>query len=260
MPEPTLSDDRLARLERRTEWPLAAAAIIFLIAYAWPILQPDLESGYRHAFAAIDTAVWVVFVAEYVTRLVLARRRWDWFWRHLLDLAVVALPMFRPLRLLRLVVLLRILNRRAADTLRGRIAVYVTGLTLLLVFSGSLAVLSAERGAPGSNITSFGDAVWWSVVTISTVGYGDYYPVTVTGRLVAVVLMLGGIALLSSVTAGLASFIVSAARDGETDTGVEARTDESDAATLSRADVAELVAEIKHLRTLIETRGVADEA
>ena len=76
------------------------------------------------------------------------------------------------------------------------------------MFVAALAVLDFERNAREASITTFGDALWWAFVTITTVGYGDYSPVTVEGRLVAVGLMLGGIALIGLVTASLASWIV----------------------------------------------------
>jgi voltage-gated potassium channel len=69
----------------------------------------------------------------------------------------------------------------------------------LVLFVAALAVLQAERGHPGGNIESFGDALWWAVTTVTTVGYGDRFPVTTTGRFVAGGLMLAGIALLGVV-------------------------------------------------------------
>ncbi len=83
------------------------------------------------------------------------------------------------------------------------------GTAVVAVGLGSLAVLDAERSAPEANITSFGDALWWSATTVTTVGYGDRFPVTTEGRLVAVVLMLLGIAVVSSVTAAVASWFLS---------------------------------------------------
>jgi Ion channel len=80
----------------------------------------------------------------------------------------------------------------------GRI--YVAGGASLLAFCAALAVLDAERSSPDANIGDFGDAIWWAVTTMTTVGYGDHYPVTAAGRLVAFVLMIGGIALLGTVT------------------------------------------------------------
>ena len=118
---------------------------------------------------------------------------------HIPDLLVIALPFLRPLRLLRLVALLRIMNRSAAGSLRGKVAIYATGGVLLLVFIASLAVLDAERGKPGSNIENIGDALWWALTTVTTVGYGDQFPVTDQGRMVAAALMLCGIALIGMV-------------------------------------------------------------
>jgi voltage-gated potassium channel len=69
-------------------------------------------------------------------------------------------------------------------------------------------VLDVERSSPDANITDFGDAIWWAVTTMTTVGYGDRYPVTGIGRIVAFALMVGGIALLGTVTATLASWLV----------------------------------------------------
>ncbi|MBT9605972.1 potassium channel family protein [Microbacterium sp.] len=91
--------------------------------------------------------------------------------------------------------------------LRGRAAVYTIGATALTVFVSALAVFDAERGSDGP-ITSFGDAIWWSFETITTVGYGDYFPVTPTGRIVAIGLMIGGSAPIDVVTAPVASWIV----------------------------------------------------
>jgi voltage-gated potassium channel len=89
----------------------------------------------------------------------------------------------------------------------------VTGAGILLVFVAALAVLDVERGQPGSNIENIGDAVWWALTTVTTVGYGDQYPVTDRGRVVAAALMLGGIALIGMVTATLASYLVEAVKD-----------------------------------------------
>lgn len=77
-----------------------------------------------------------------------------------------------------------------------------------MVFVAALALLDAERYAPNSTITSFGDAAWWAITTITTAGYGDRFPVTGEGRFVAVGLMLAGIVLLGVVTAAVASWFV----------------------------------------------------
>jgi voltage-gated potassium channel len=231
------SQDRLRRWEHLGNWPLALAAIAFLAAYAWPIIRPNLNPGWRDICLVVVNVVWAVFIVDYVVRLALAHDRWRYVWRHLPDLIVLALPFLRPLRL---VILLKVLHRRAADTLRGRIAIYVVGATILLVFCASLAVLDAERGHHGANLTSLGDALWWSATTVTTVGYGDHFPVTGTGRAVAVGLMIGGVALLGVVTATLASWLIDRVREAE---------EQAEAAT--RADVATLTAEVRELKAMI---------
>jgi voltage-gated potassium channel len=219
--------------ERASEWPLIGIAVAFLVAYAWPILDPDLPSGLADSLAIVTTVVWVLFAVDYLTRLALAPARWAFVRGHPLDLIVLALPMFRPLRALRVVPILLRLNRRAVDSLHGQVAMYVTGAVSLIVFIASLAVLDAERDAPNPNITTFADALWWSAATVSTVGYGDRFPTTGEGRWVAVGLMLAGIALVGVVTATLAAWFVQ--RLGK----VEAET---------RDDVAEVAAELRRLR------------
>jgi voltage-gated potassium channel len=214
--------------------------VLFLGAYAWPILQPTLSHSLRELCTAIVYVSWAMFAVDYVGRLALAERKRTFVWHNLLDLASIALPVLRPLRLLRLVALIRVLNRKATPSLQGRVAIYVGSTVVLIVFVAALAVLDAERGKPHANINSFGDALWWSVTTVMTVGYGDRYPVTLGGRFVAVGLMLGGIALLGVVTASIASWLIGRVRDAEAT--AEAR--------LNR-HIEELRSEIAELKALV---------
>jgi voltage-gated potassium channel len=198
---------RLQRFEDRTEWPLAIVALLFLIAFSVQVLAHP----HGHSKTAIEVLMWViwgVFVADYFARLCLASGRLRWFVRHLFDLAIVGLPILRPLRLLRLVVLVAALQKVIGGAVRGRVVVYTASSAVLLLYAGSLAILDAEHDQPGTKITTFANALWWSICTVTTVGYGDESPVTGTGRLIAALLMLGGIGLVGTVTATLASWIV----------------------------------------------------
>lgn len=228
---------RVERWEQRSEWPLAVTALVFLVAFAWPILDPALATPVRLSCRVADYTAWAIFVIDYAVRLSIAERRVSYAGRHVFDLLIIALPVFRPLRLLRLIVFLRVLNKQAAATLRGRVAFYVVSSTALVIFCAALAELDAERHNPHSNIGSFHDSIWWAVTTMSTVGYGDRYPVTTEGRLVAVGLMIAGIALLGVVTASIATWLIDRVREVE---------EESKAAT--RADLAVLHAELAELR------------
>jgi voltage-gated potassium channel len=151
--------------------------------------------------------IWLVFVVDYVVSLALAPRRWHWFFTHLPQFFVVVLPLLRPLRLLRLVTLWGVLQRATGQVVRGRVTVYVAGSAVLLLGIAALAELEAERHAEHASITDFGTALWWAASTMTTVGYGDKVPVTIEGRLIAVGLMIAGIALLGVVTATLASWM-----------------------------------------------------
>lgn len=212
---------RLERWDERVEWPLALTALLFLAIYSVDVLAQPRGAMYRAVWIAEWTVV-ALFAADYVVRLILADDRRRWFVRHLFDLLIVTLPWFRPLRLVRLVVLIGALQKAAGDAIRGRVAVYTVGGALLLVYVASLAVLEYERDAPGSKITTFPVALWWSVSTITTVGYGDVAPITFGGRIIAVGLMVGAIGLVGSITATLASWIVQ--RVGEEETLGEAVT------------------------------------
>jgi voltage-gated potassium channel len=192
-----------------------------LVAYAWQIIG-NLQGPVATITETIITVTWVIFLVDYVVNLALAERRWHWFRTHLFDLMVVALPILRPLRLLRLVTLLSVLQRTAGAAFRGRVVVYVAGASILLVSVAALAVLDSERSVPGASITTFPEALWWAFVTVTTVGYGDLSPITDQGRIIAVFLMLGGIALIGVITATLASWIVE--RVSESDAETEAAT------------------------------------
>jgi len=196
------------RWERRAEVPLTLLALAFLVAYAWPVLDPRMTGDLRTFLDTVSWAVWAAFAADLAIRLRLADDWRAYGVRHWYDVALVALPLLRPLRLLRLLALVRILDRSAASNLAGRVLVYVSGAAALAVGLGALAVLDAEQDARDANITTIGDALWWASTTVTTVGYGDRYPVTTSGRLVAVALMLVGIGLVGSVTATIATWLL----------------------------------------------------
>lgn len=180
---------------------------------------------------ALDVALLVlcvVFAADYVARLALAKPQARWFWRNIPLLLMVVLPFFRPLYLLRLMTLLAVLRKATGSAFRGTVTVYVTVSALVIILIGALGVLDAEQNADGALITTFPDALWWALGTITTVGYGDLYPVTGTGRIIASGLMIAGIALVGSVTAALASWFVERIKDVDERAVREATTGGSD--------------------------------
>lgn len=197
----------LERYSRLFDIPLIITSVIFLVAYSWQVIEAPTGTPYEIS-ETVMSLTWFIFLVDYVVTIYLTEKGKRVTLANLFGLAVVALPMLRPLRLLRLVTLIRVLNRSSQVAFRGKVITYVAISASFLTFLAALAVLDAERLAEGAKILNFGDALWWAFVTITTVGYGDYYPVTLEGRLIAVGLMLGGISLIGVVTATLASWIV----------------------------------------------------
>ncbi|MFB9363413.1 potassium channel family protein [Actinoplanes nipponensis] len=223
-------------------------SVLFIAVYAVPILDPGLDPRWRRGCEAANLVIWALFGLEYLARLSLARNR-RWFLRsHWFDLLVLLLPILRPLRALRLITALSVLNRRAEAWTRGRLAIYVGVTTTLLVLIAALAVLEAERGHPDSTIQTYPQALWWGLVTITTVGYGDFYPTTLEGRLVALAMMLAGIGLIGFVTGSLASWIVE-----RIETAEKSADESADSALLLR-EIRELRREVAGLRLEVGSR------
>ena len=239
----TAGETRLLAWERRLDWPPTGLAVIFLGLYAFDVLNTRLSDGQHEVVDLVLTGIWVLFAADFIVRLALATNHRQFFRTHLLDVLILVLPMARPLRALRVLTVIGALNKRLRGGLHGKAAVYVVATTLLVGTIAALAVLDAERNAPHATITTFGDAVWWTISTITTVGYGDLYPITTEGRIVAGTLMVGGIALLGVITGSFATWFVASIRD------LEEEVDESGDEVNARLD--EVLVELRLLSTRV---------
>ena len=206
---------RLERYEARTSPTMTALAIVFLLVYGGPVIWPDLPAWLDRTAEAANIVIWVVFAVDLVVRVRLAPRRLQWLVRHPIDVLTVVLPVLRPLRILRVFTAGHSLLTRRGGLMRTGQAVLLSALVLVTV--GALAVLDAEQSADGASIVTFPDALWWAMTTVTTVGYGDLYPVTATGRVVAVALMVVGISVLGAVTASVAAWFVTTAAAGAQD-------------------------------------------
>lgn len=178
----------------------------------------DLPEETSRLLQAFDLAICAVFFLDFWIQFYKAENKWKflrWGW---IDL-VASIPMVDALRLGRIFRLIRILRVVKAfksikdfldsfflDKAKGTLNSALLVATLMIIFS-SIAILQVETDS-ASNITTAGDALWWSFVTITTVGYGDYFPVTLEGRLIAVVLMTTGVGLFGTFTAYVASWFV----------------------------------------------------
>jgi len=205
---------RQARWQQAVDWPLTIAALVFLVAYSISVIG-SVDVSTAALLRIVILVSWALFPVSYLVDLVLADHAWQWARRHPVNLLFVLLPLLRPLRLLRVLARSSLFQRSAGTAFRARVLVYLAGTAVLVTYIAALAVLEAERSDPNANITSFGDSLWWAAVTITTVGYGDFTPLTIRGRAIATALMLGGVAVLGVLTATLSSWIVQRVADLE---------------------------------------------
>jgi len=175
----------------------------------------------------VDTVVYimsgllsVVFLVDFTFRFVTAGPdRWQYFFKQFgwADLvASVPIPQLKILRIFRLFRAYRLGKEYGVRNMlrtfweeRAQSALLAVLLFIILLLEfGSMAMVWAEEDAGGANITTGGDAVWWAYVTITTVGYGDQYPVTTTGRVIGVLVLTGGVALFGTLTGYLANLFL----------------------------------------------------
>ncbi len=197
--------------------PLLILSLAMIPVLLLPVVL-KLSHGWHETLDTIDLIIWGAFALEYVLMLSLAASRWTYIRTHVLDLMLVALPLLRPLRILRSVRALRLLRlarlttvatrgiRLSRQRLASKGAAYALGVAVVLMVAAAALELDAEKTK--GNIRTFGDSLWWAMTTVTTVGYGDHYPVTTLGRVIAGVLMLVGVAVLGIVTASLAAWLV----------------------------------------------------
>jgi voltage-gated potassium channel len=182
---------RLAAFEARTQVPLDLLALVTL----WLTVVPPWDFGHDVVVYAARICLSVVYAVDLGIRSALARRHVHYALVHPVALASVVFPPVRVFFSLRLA---RSMFRR------GHLERFLA-TALLLVFNGAAIAYLYERHAPGSNIHTLGESVWWSLVTVTTVGYGDYTPVTVPGRITACGIMGIGLVTLAVITAQVAS-------------------------------------------------------
>jgi len=236
-----------------SEWPLAAAASVFLVAYSIEVID-NIPDGRAIVFDIIFWATWGLFVVDYLANLILAERKGHWFTHNLHAVAILILPMLRPLRLMRLLWVVELSQRVGGRRLRGRILSYAFAIAILLVYVGALAALDAEQNQPGASITNIGDALWWAAVTLTGTGYGDFVPITLVGRLVGVGLMVGGLAIVGVIAASFATWMIEqlGSRVAEEAEAAEAASSET------QSEVAVLTEQVARLTALIEARMLTE--
>jgi voltage-gated potassium channel len=193
--------------ERKSAGAAFVLAILYLIAWSFVVLGDTYSDTVRNSLLGVMILIWLAFIADFVYKLSITSARWRYIVSHPLDSLAVVFPFLRPVAQLTHITWIPFFQRRAGSAQRLRILIVATAFVIVFVYSISLAVFNVERNAKGANIETFGDSVWWACVTLFTVGYGDYYPVTALGRVFAVLLMIGGLAIIGVATAVVGSYL-----------------------------------------------------
>ncbi|MGE6651226.1 ion transporter [Shewanella colwelliana] len=190
---------------------LVSVFIVLVLTFA------KLDSETRRLLLMIDTSICVIFISHFLINFIRANDKLFYIKHNWVDL-IASIPAIEPLRMARLFQILRVIRlirmtqsilvplmkQRSQATLASLLVAMVT----ILAFA-SVLMLIVETGVPGANIQTAESAIWWALVTISTVGYGDYYPVTTVGHIIGGVVIICGVSFFGVISGYMASLFIS---------------------------------------------------
>jgi voltage-gated potassium channel len=200
----------LQQWQKKTAVPSLILSLLFTLSFVVPIYWYPVNLTIKTICTVINYGTWILFAADYAFQIKLAPNVSKYLKGHIFELLLVILPFFRPLRALRAIAFTAQASIRSKRAFIKSIPVVMTGATVLMIIIMGAAILDIERNAPGANIKTPMDALWWGLVTVTTIGYGDKFPVTTEGRLVAGILIIFGIALISTLTGAFAAWVLDA--------------------------------------------------
>ena len=238
-------EKNLAAWEERSSTPMFVASVLYLLAFAAPIMSTRIQEPYDGYLNILQLILWGLFAADYCIRLYLAPRRLYFITHNLMNLAIVLLPAWRIVSFLAMIYMTA--NRQYKRL--SELAVKLFGYTAIFIIMFALSIYSVESSEPGAMIRDLPTAYWWTFTTLATVGYGDVYPITGIGRVIAVVVMLYGVGMVAVATGALASWIIEK---------IGGREEQEYPAT--KADVDDLRQEISELRALLAREYARREA
>ena len=216
------------KLHLTYELTMAALALVVAVVLFIEYTR-DLTEDQAALLTTIDWSILAIFAVDYFYRLAKAQNKWQFFKYNIFDLIAI-IPFDKAFRIARLVRLVRLVRfsrttrltrvlrltrliritiflRKAGVNLRGVFRtnglIYIVIVTVAIVFGGAFGIMLTEPG-----MDDFGDAIWWSLVTTTTVGYGDISPESNGGRVIAGTLMIVGIGFLGMVTGSVATYFV----------------------------------------------------
>lgn len=187
---------------------LTALAIVYLAAFSYPAFVSEISISDQNKLEIVQWVTWIIFALDLILGIWRAPNKVKYLKTHPLEIVSVALPFLRPLRLLRVVSFGALVIQKIAVGKQLAITLKVFLFSILIAYIAAVQITITERDVANSNIKSFGDGLWWAVTTVTTVGYGDKFPTTSLGRVLAVGLMLVGISLMGVITASVAAWFV----------------------------------------------------
>ena len=187
---------------------LTFLAILFLVVFSIPAFVVDLSDSAQSSIELVQWICWFAFAFDLFFGLLTSKSKKEYLLKHPLELMSVLLPFLRPLRLMRVISFGGLALQKIAMGKQFAITLKVALTTIFVSYIAAVQITISERDVEGSNIKTFADGLWWAVTTVTTVGYGDRFPTTTEGRILAVMLMLVGISLVGVITASVASWFV----------------------------------------------------
>ena len=187
---------------------LTLLALLFLFLFSYPVFYPDMSTATKSKLDVSQIVIWAIFALDLIYGITKAENKIAFVKRHPLEIASVLLPFLRPLRLLRVISFAGLVIQKIAIGRQFAITFKVLLTTIFITYVSAVQITLLERNVSNSNIRSFGDGLWWAITTVTTVGYGDRFPNTAEGKLLAVFLMMMGISLVGVITASVAAWFV----------------------------------------------------
>ena len=187
---------------------LTFLAILFLVVFSIPAFVVDLSDSAQRSIELVQWICWLAFAFDLFFGLLTSKSKKEYLLKHPLELVSVLLPFLRPLRLMRVISFGGLALQKIAMGKQFAITLKVALTAIFVSYIAAVQITISERDVEGSNIKTFADGLWWAVTTVTTVGYGDRFPTTTEGRILAVMLMIVGISLVGVITASVASWFV----------------------------------------------------
>lgn len=183
-------------------------ALVFLVVYSLPAFNPNLSSNSQENINVIQWFCWTVFALDVLIGITFAKSKKLYLKSHPLEIVAILLPFLRPLRLLRFISVGALVVQKVSVGKSVGITIRLAITSIFLAFIAAVEMTQVERVAPNGNIKTIGDGLWWALTTVTTVGYGDKYPTTNQGKLIALGIMLLGISLVGVISATMAAWFV----------------------------------------------------